>query len=436
MSGNPSPHNHILLGLLLGALAGVSVNSILGGISEVQPALQWLLSNLIDPVGQVFLRLLFMVVIPLILSSLTLGVAAIGDLRNLGRIGGLTFGFFLLLTASATVLGLVLVNVLQPGGGIPETTRAELVATFQEQARERLQVGQGLDVSTFVQIIPRNPVDAASRGDMLGVIFFSIALGVSLSQLAAEKARPVLGFLEGIAQAMAVLIRLIMKLAPFGVFALIFGVTARFGWEILAELAGYVLTVLLGLTLFQVLGYGFLVRFVCGRNPLEFLRRIRAVMITGFSTSSSSATLPTTMEVAEIELGIPPQVAGFVLPLGATMNMNGTALFEGITVLFLAQVFGVQLDLGQQLIVVLLSVMTAIGTAGVPGGSIPLLAGVLATVGVPAEGIALVLGVDRILDMSRTVLNVSGDLVTATFVSSRLRPRTGEPASGSGTQET
>ncbi len=429
MTGSASPHNRILLGLLLGALAGVSVNSLLGGVAAVQPVLQWALANLIDPVGQVFLRLLFMVVIPLILSSLTLGVAAIGDLRRLGRVGGLTFGFFLLLSASAALLGLLLVNVLRPGSGMEETTRTQLLAAFQDQAREKLQVSQGVNVSTFVQIIPRNPVDAAARGDMLGVIFFSIALGTALSQLPAGQAKTVLGFLEGIAQAMAVLIRLIMKLAPFGVFALIFGVTARFGWEVLVELAGYVFTVLLGLTVFQVVGYGLLVRVLCGWNPLEFLRRIRAVMITGFSTSSSNATLPTTMEVAEEELGIPPQISGFVLPLGATMNMNGTALFEGVTVLFLAQVFGVPLDLGQQMLVVVLSVMTAIGTAGVPGGSIPLLAGVLATVGIPAEGIALVLGVDRILDMSRTVLNVSGDLVTAAFVSRRFRTLSAQSAS-------
>lgn len=421
MSRNVAPHNRILLGLCSGALAGVAVNTLLSDASSARGTFDWVLTNLIDPVGQVFLRLLFMVVIPLILSSLTLGVAAIGDIRRLGRIGGLTFGFFLLLTATATTIGLLLVNVVKPGGNMDEGTRTQLLETFQDQAQENLQLTQGVSIHTFVNIIPRNPVDAAARGDMLGVIFFSLALGIALSHLAPEHARPVLAVLDGISQAMAVLIRLIMKLAPFGVFALIFGVTARFGWEILRELAGYVATVLTGLLIFQTIGYGILIRVFCGWNPLEFFRRIRAVMITGFSTSSSSATLPTSIEVAQDELDIPPQVAGFVLPLGATMNMNGTALFEGITVLFLAQVFGVHLDLGQQLIVIMLSVMTAIGTAGVPGGSIPLLAGVLATVGVPAEGIALVLGVDRILDMSRTVLNVTGDLVTATFVARRHR---------------
>ncbi len=418
-----SLHNRILLGLVAGAALGTVANYVVGTNPHWEHAFLWALGNLIEPVGQVFLRLLFMIVVPLILSSLTLGVAAIGDVRRLGRIGALTFGYFIMITTLATTLGLVLVNVLQPGGNMPEETRARLMESYQSQAQEKLELTGGVSVSNFVNIIPRNPVDAAARGDMLGIICFSLILGAGLTQLPTEKSKPVLDFLEGISLTVAVIIRFTMRLAPYGVFALIFGVTARFGWDILVQLLNYVFVVLLGLALFQFVGYGILVKLLCGIRPMEFFRKIRDVAITGFSTSSSNATLPTTIETAETELGIPSEIAGFVLPLGATMNMNGTALFEGVTVLFLAQVFGVHLSLGQQLIVVLMAVLSAVGTAGVPGGSIPLLAGVLGVVGIPPEGIALIIGVDRILDMSRTVLNVSGDLTAAAFVTERERLR-------------
>jgi DAACS family dicarboxylate/amino acid:cation (Na+ or H+) symporter len=251
---------------------------------------------------------------------------------------------------------------------------------------------------------------------MLAVIFFALVLGAALAQMPRERGEPLSRVLESLGEAMVSIIDMVMKLAPLGVFCLIFSVMARFGYELLVNLMKYVSTVLVCLLLFQTVGYGLVLRLLAKRAPVDFLRRIRVVMVTAFSTSSSNATLPTTIQTAEKELGISPQVAGFVLPLGATMNMNGTALFEGATVLFLAQVFGVHLSMGQQLVVLLMSVVTAIGVAGIPGGSLPLLMMVLGMVGVPPEGIALILGVDRILDMSRTVLNVTGDLVTATLV--------------------
>ena len=223
-------------------------------------------------------------------------------------------------------------------------------------------------------------------------------------------------FMESLGHIVVAIIELVMRIAPIGVFCLIFSVTARFGYDLLFSLMKYVLTVLGSLAFFQVAGYALVLKLISRWSPKEFFRKIRLVMLTAFSSSSSNATLPTTIQVAEEDLGIPRQIAGFVLPLGATMNMNGTALFEGATVLFLAQVFGVHLSIGAQIIVVLMSVVTAIGTAGVPGGSIPLLMMVLGLVGVPMEGIAIILGVDRILDMCRTVLNVTGDLVTATIV--------------------
>ena len=257
---------------------------------------------------------------------------------------------------------------------------------------------------------------AAANGDMLAVIFFALMLGVALARMPAERGAPMKAFLESLGGVTVEIIDLAMKAAPVGVFCLIFGVTARFGFDLILNLLKYVGTVLGSMLLFQTLGYGLVLRLLAGRSPLAFFRKAEVVMMTAFSTSSSNATLPTTMRTATEDLGISPQVAGFTLPLGATMNMNGTALFEGATVLFLAQVFGVDLSLQAQLLVVLMSVVTAIGVAGIPGGSIPLLMMVLAMVRVPPEGIAIILGVDRILDMCRTVLNVTGDLVTASLV--------------------
>jgi DAACS family dicarboxylate/amino acid:cation (Na+ or H+) symporter len=252
--------------------------------------------------------------------------------------------------------------------------------------------------------------------EMLGVIFFALLFGIGVTRLDAERSAVMMRWLDGLGEIMVFIIGLAMKLAPLGVFALIFTVTARFGIDLLRQLAVYVLIVLAGLAIQMFGTLSVLVRVLAGVNPLTFFSRVRNVIITAFSTSSSSATLPTSLKTAEEELGIPPQLAGFVLPLGATMNMNGTALFEGVTAVFLAQVFGVPLGLGEQAIVVVLSVLTAIGAAGVPGGSIPLLAMVLTSVGVPAEGIAIIIGVDRLLDMCRTTLNVIGDLAAATFV--------------------
>jgi DAACS family dicarboxylate/amino acid:cation (Na+ or H+) symporter len=252
--------------------------------------------------------------------------------------------------------------------------------------------------------------------DMLAVIFFALMFGVGLALSPQRRAEPMTRVLEALAEVVTAIIDLVMKLAPYGVFALIFSVTARFGYDLLVKLGLYVATVLLGLGIHMFVSFPVLVKLLARLSPVDFFRRIRTIIITAFSTSSSNATLPTSLRVTETELGVPKQICGFVLPLGATMNMNGTALFEGVTVLFVAQVFGVDLNLGAQLIVVLMSVVTAIGTAGVPSGSIPLLILVAEAVGVPGGGIALVLGVDRILDMCRTTLNVTGDVTAAAYI--------------------
>jgi DAACS family dicarboxylate/amino acid:cation (Na+ or H+) symporter len=315
-------------------------------------------------------------------------------------------------------VGLTLVNLIRPGDALDPAVRIQLLAEYAAQAGETVAASQqGLfGIHTFVNIVPRNPVAAAANGDMLGLIFFSLMFGIALALLAKDVAAPVLRLLEGINHAVMVIIGFAMRLAPLGVAALIFSVTARFGFDVLQSLGLYVITVLAALTIHQFGVIGVLAKVVVGINPRSFFSRARALMVTAFSTSSSNATLPTTIRTAEEEFGVPREVAGFVLPLGATMNMNGSAMFEGMTVLFLAQVFGISLDLGTQVIVVVLSVITAIGVAGVPGGSIPLLVMVMAMVGIPGEGIALILGVDRILDMARTVPNVTGDLLTSLIV--------------------
>jgi DAACS family dicarboxylate/amino acid:cation (Na+ or H+) symporter len=406
-------HNRILIGLVAGAAAGVVVNLTLG----LTPAVEWAVSNVIEPLGRIWLNALIMVVIPLIISTLALGVAGLGSVSKLGRIGLVTLICFLGLTTLAVILGLFAVNVMRPGQGIDPDVRTRLMAAYSDQSAGAMGLAKGaLGINTFINIVPRNPVQAAANGEMLAVIFFALMVGIALTTLRPDKAEPMLRFLDSLAHITIAIIEMVMKFAPYAVFALIFSVTARFGFDLLLSLLWYVLTVVGSLAVFMVVAYSVILSVVARRSPIEFFRKARIVILTAFSTSSSNATLPTTLRVTEEELGVPAQIAGFVVPLGATMNMNGTALFEGITVLFIAQVFGVTLSLGQQLVVVLMSVITAIGVAGIPGGSIPLLMMVLTMVGLPAEGIAIVLGVDRILDMCRTTVNVTGDMVTATIV--------------------
>ncbi len=407
-------HTKILIGLLIGTVAGVASNLY----GRESPTLLWVVDNVAQPIGQIFLRLLFMVVVPLVFASVTMGVASLGDLRRIGRIGVKTLLIFLATTAIAVCLGLVLVNIIRPGESLDPAIRTALMAEYSSQAGEKVVLSQEnrFGINTLVNIVPRNPIAAAASGDMLGLIFFSLMFGIALTLIPRDTSAPVMRVLEGVNQAVMVLIGFAMRLAPLGVAGLIFSVTAKFGFEVLQSLALYVVTVLAALTIHQFGVIGLIARTVVGIDFRSFYSRCRALMVTAFSTSSSSATLPTTIRTAEENFGVPREVAGFVLPLGATMNMNGTAMFEGVTVLFLAQVFGVNLDLMTQAIVVIMSVVTAIGVAGVPSGSIPLLVMVLGMVGVPGEGIALILGVDRILDMARTVPNVTGDLLTSLIV--------------------
>ena len=408
-------HTKILIGLLVGAILGISANVFLGGKS---PFVEGVNQYVAGPAGQIFLRLLFMIVVPLVFASISLGVAGLGDLKRVGRVGAKAIGYFLASTALAATLGLVVVSIVRPGERIPEATRTELMATYSNDASSKVEAAATSDfgIQTIVNIVPRNPVKAAVDLDMLGIIFFGMIFGAALTMIRPEKAKPMLAFLEALNDIVIKIVEIAMRLAPFGVAALIFGVTSRFGFDIVRLLGWYVVVVLGSLLIHVLVNISAIIRFLVGMSPWKFFSRIRGALVTAFSTSSSSATLPTALATAEENLGIPKQIAGFVLPLGSTMCMNGTALFEGITVITLAQAFGVHLGFGQMVAVMIMSVLTAVGAAGVPGGSIPLLVGVLTMFGVPAEGIAIVLGVDRILDMSRTTVNVCGDLSATAWV--------------------
>lgn len=408
-------HSKILLGLLCGAILGVSANL---GLGPEHAGVAFVDRYLAGPVGQVFLRMLQMVVMPLVFASIALGVAGVGDVRRVGRMGAKTLAYFLTTTALATGLGLIAVRLVQPGTHISAATRDKLVADYAGKAAEKIDASHTADfgIDTLVGIVTRNPIASAVDGDMLGIIFFGLVFGAAVSMIRDDRRQAMTTWLEALAEVVTTIIDFAMRLAPYGVAGLIFGVTSRFGFDLLAPLGLYVGLVLAALLLHATVTMGLIIRLLIGVSPLVFFTRIRASLVTAFSTSSSSATLPTNIRVGEERLGIPPQVCGFVYPLGATMCMNGTALFEGITVIFLCQVFGVSLDAGQMAVVMGMAVITSVGAAAVPGGSIPLMVGMLAMFRVPPEGIAVILGVDRILDMARTAVNVLGDHTAAAFI--------------------
>ena len=409
-----SLHSRILIGGALGALLGIAAHLLLGD----DPGLQRFVTYVTGPVGKIFLRLLFMLVIPLLFSALVLGVAGMGDPRNLGRVGAKTLAYTVVVSAIAVLIGITLVNVIRPGDGISPELRQRLLAGAAERSANLSTAAApatGMDLLT--NIVPDNPVKAAANGDMLAVIFFSLMVGIGLALTQTPAAERFGHAVEGLFEISMRLIHVVLAVAPIGVFALLFNLTADLGYEILAQLARYVFVVLLALALHQLVVYSLAVRLLGGMSPVAFFRGIQEAMVTAFSTSSSNATLPTALRVAEEELRLPPAVSRFVLTVGATMNQNGTALFEGVTVLFLAQFYGIDLTLAQQATVVVICILGGIGTAGVPSGSIPVVAMILGLVGIPVEGIGLILGVDRFLDMCRTVLNVSGDLAAAVVVS-------------------
>ncbi len=408
-------HNKILIGLVAGAVVGVGANLI----SSTTGATGWTESvQKLEPIGTAFIRLITMIVVPLVVASLVGGAASLGDLGTLGRIGGKTIAFYLTTTAVAVTIGLVLSNVIQPGSGLDQVAQQQLLQEFGGDAQSRIELAQEAPgiIQVLLSMIPRNPVGAAANGDMLPLIVFSLLFGAAAAGLPEDKKRPLLGFFDGVNEVSMKIIHWIMLVAPYAVFALIASITARFGMDILRSLLVYSITVVAGLLIHALFTYGMIIRFLSRLSVKKFYSAVRDAQILAFSTSSSNATLPVSMTAAQENLGVSNRVSSFVLPLGATINMDGTALYQGVAVMFIAQVFGIDLSWTQQLMVVLTATLASVGAAGVPSAGIITLALVLTQAGVPETGIALILGVDRILDMCRTTVNVTGDLTATTFI--------------------
>lgn len=423
-SHSDSSHWKIMGGLFGGAIVGTIVNLSVAGNEEAMATVNTLIDTVAHPIGQIFLRLLFIVVVPLVFASLTSGVASLGDLTKLGRLGSRTLMFFLVTSVVAATLGITMLEVVRPGDGFDAEARDMLMSSYAHQTSEIqsrtetvVPAGALAVVNQILDMfIPRNIFKAIVDMQMIPLIVFSLLLGMAITKIQTHRRDVMVTWLDALTESMVTIVGFAMKLAAPAVFCLIFAVTARFGLDLLQKLGMYVVLILFGYAFQLFVFYPFVLKFIAKRNPVEYMRGAMPIMITAFSLSSSSATLPTSIRVSETALGIRPRVASFVLPLGATMNMNGTALFEGAVVLFLAQVFGVDLSITQQILVVALCVISAIGVAGIPAGSLPLLMIVMAQVGVPPDGLAIILGVDRILDMGRTVINVMGDVVCAAYI--------------------
>ncbi len=417
-------HSKILLGLFIGIVLGLLCNLLIDDKQQIQ----WLVNHISYPLGQIFLRMIFMIVVPLIFVAIVLGVADFKDIRKIGRIGGKAIAFTLVITTVSVLIGIVAVNVIEPGRHIAEADRTVLIQTISgsesvtgivETAKESKDI-----IQIIIDIVPRNPFaevvyafDPNYRGGgLLAFMFFALVFGVAMSMADPKRTEVLNQALQGIYDILMKIIDFAMKVAPIGVAALIFTTTSQLGFQVISLLMSYVSIVLIALLVHVLFTYGVILKYLVKINPITFFKNIAEVIVTAFSTSSSNATLPTSIRVTNEKFKLDKDITNFVLTVGSTANQNGTALYEGITVLFLAQFYGIDLSLSSQLIVILLSILAGVGTAGVSGGSLPLIVVVLQTVGIPLESIGIILGVDRILDMSRTVVNVTGDIVLTCWV--------------------
>ncbi|THE09359.1 dicarboxylate/amino acid:cation symporter [Bacillus timonensis] len=384
----------LLSQILIAFILAIIVGAIVGPSVEV-----------VKPLGDLFLRMIKFIIVPLVLASLVVGVAGTGDIKKIGRMGGITFFYYLLTTAFAVTIGLILANIFSPGKGLD-------IAATTETADPAEAPGV---IDTLLNIIPTNPIASLVNGDMLQIIFFAIFLGLGITILG-DKAKTVYNFFDELAEIMYKITAIVMKLAPIGVFGLIAPTVGEYGVSVLLPLLKVILVVYLGCILHAVLTYSVSVKVFAKMNPLKFFKGIAPASLVAFSTTSSSGTLPITIKNSEENLGVSRKVSSFVLPLGATINMDGTALYQGVCVLFIAQFFGYDLSFAQQLTIVLTATLASIGTAGVPGAGLIMLTMVVTSVGLPVEGIALIAGIDRILDMIRTSVNVTGDASAAVVV--------------------
>ncbi|MGK6352699.1 dicarboxylate/amino acid:cation symporter [Parapedobacter sp. DT-150] len=418
-------HTKIFIGMLFGIVAGLIVKNLGLSSETLSTIVKW-----VEPIGKIFMNLIFMMVIPLILSALILGIAEIGDVKKLGRMGGRLLLYTIVVSFVAVLIGVTMVNVFNPGKTISTDTREYLINQFGAEAAKAKVQAQAIEADErtvgdiIAQIIPRNPFEEMvnafnsghTGGGLLSVMVFALVFGVAMASVDEEKTATLKRFLEGLYEVVIKVIGYAMALAPYGVAALLFNMVLNVGADFLVSLLWYVLIVLGALAIHQFVVYSVILKYFANRNPIQFMKDMGEVTLTAFSTSSSNATLPTAIRVSVEKLKIPKPIAHFVLTIGSTGNQNGTALFEGVTVLFLAQVFNVDLSLGSQITVVLLCILAGVGTAGVPGGSLPVIVTILVSIGVPGEAIALIYGVDRILDMSRTTLNVNGDITAAAYI--------------------
>ncbi len=393
----------VLIGMALGIIVGLAIN-LAGWNSEGTIIQTWLVSGLFHVVGKMFVNSLKMLVVPLVFFSLISGVCGIGNLRQLGRVGSKSFVLYMMTTAIAIATALVAASIVAPGKGM----NAETSATFASREAPPL-------TDVLINIVPGNPIAALANGEMLQVIFFAILVGVSILMVG-KKADPLIDSVERMNEVMMKMVDIIMSTAPYAVFCLIAYSVASLGLGLLGQLLGYVL-VLIGVLLFHLLVTLMItLKVFSGLNPLIFLRKMRNVQIFAFSTASSNATIPVTLRTVTERLGVGNSVGSFTIPFGATINMDGTAIMQGVATVFIANVYNIDLSLGDFLMVIFMAVLASIGTAGVPGVGLIMLSMVFTQVGLPVEGIGLILGVDRLLDMVRTAVNVSGDSVVSCIV--------------------
>ncbi|MEG8990501.1 dicarboxylate/amino acid:cation symporter [Ignavibacteria bacterium 4148-Me] len=370
-------------------------------------------------IGEIFIKLLNMIAVPLVLASLIVGAASLGDIKKFARIGAKTLLLYVTTSAIAITLGLIVANVIRPGEIMNIQTKERLSSIYDTDIKSKIQTELDFSISKMlVDIVPRNPFYAIVNSEMLQIVFFAVMFGMVLTIIKKEKAEPVINFFDGLSEVMIKFVDVVMILAPIGVFALIAATVSEFGFDILQTLIWYSLTVLIGLLIHGFGVYSLILKSFSKINLKEFFKSMKRVQIVAFTTSSSAATLPVNIEVCQNNLRISKSITSFVLPLGATINMDGTALYQGVASVFIAQVFGMDLNIIQQLTIVLTAILASIGTAPVPGVGIIMLIVILKSVGIPEEGIALIMGVDRILDMCRTVINVTGDAVVTSVVAS------------------
>ena len=409
----------ILLGLVVGSFVGYLLK-----IFESAPASEWIVKNIFDPVGTAFLYSLFMIVVPLVFSSLAVGVFNLGDTKTLKKMGIRVILFYLGTTFCAIIIGQFLINSFQPGVGLDQSVVEQAMVGMESKVSDLQKAsssfGESLWPDIVTVVIPKNILKEFGNTNMLAVIFVSMLFGVTMMYMRNREARDSLkNILEAISEITIQIVEWVMVLAPIAVGALMASAVFGFGLDIMGTVIKYLAVVLLGYTIHFFLVYGSIIKFIIKLSPEEFYRRASVIFMTAFSTSSSSGTMPVTMEVLQKEFGVPSKITSFTIPIGVTFNMDGTALFEVIAAIFVAQVFGIDITLTGQITLITLVLVTSIGVAGVPGGSIPILMAAMASMGIPPQGIALILGVDRLLDMGRTVVNVAGDTVATLFIAKK-----------------